>query len=193
MRSTGTIAACGGPPGPATTGAFITTMPAKRPCASSAAAPAESQRRRGFERPRAGFGAELGSHRRDRRSAALRLRIGDADQRDAGAARRRAADHADRRQVARAIDAQQRKLAADIGGDALGIAETGQRDDVAAVDQLRSVSTWPVAETNTPVPYSTLRRGASAAPATAKPVVNGTNALDIGATSGSMVPSIAWS
>ena len=44
-----------------------------------------------------------------------------------------------------------------------------------------------------PVPYSTLRRAASAAPATAKPVANGTKALDIGATSGSMVPSIAWS
>ena len=57
----------------------------------------------------------------------------------------------------------------------------------------RSVRTWPTDDTNTPVPYSTLRRAASAAPATAKPVANGTKALAIGATSGSMVPSIAWS
>ena len=75
-------------------------------------------------------------YRRDRGSTALRLRIGDANQRDAGLPGGAPPINADRRQVARAIDAQQHELTADIGGDALGIAQTGQRDDVAAVDQV---------------------------------------------------------
>src|SRR6266702_1932168 len=87
MRSTGTIAACGGPPGPATTGAFITTIPAKRPCASSAAAPAN---------PSAGA---VSSGRVLASAPSFALTVA-------------------------------------IGGDALGVAQTGQRDDVAIVDQV---------------------------------------------------------
>ena len=96
-------------------------------------------------------------------------------------------------EVSRAIDAQQRQLAAGVGGDALGVAEARQRDDVAAVDQIAGRSghgRWRDEHAGAVFDLAARRVGA---PATAKPVANGTKALDIGATSGSMVPSIAWS
>ena len=57
----------------------------------------------------------------------------------------------------------------------------------------RSVRMWPAAVTTMPVPYSTLRRGGGPISA-ARPVPgNGANALDITTTTGSMMPSVAWS
>ena len=110
--SAGTTAACGAPAAPATTGGLSTTMPRSSPLAvergraGEARAPAPDRARAGRRRPRALHGG-----RGDRGAAALRLRIGDADERDAAAGRRRA-EQADRRELARAIDAQQRELAA---------------------------------------------------------------------------------
>ena len=59
--------------------------------------------------------------------------------------------------------------------------------------KLRSVRTWPAAETKTPVPYSTLRRITVPSGITPALPPNGTKALDIATTIGSIVPSIAWS
>ena len=110
-------------------------MPAKRPCASSAAAPAKSRCRRGFERAEIRRDAELDADRRGCRAASLHLRIGDADERDICAAQRRA-EQSDRRKISRTIDAQERELAASVGGNAFGIADARQRDDVATVNEI---------------------------------------------------------
>ena len=72
----------GAPPGPATTGAFSTTSPAKRPCASSAAAPAKPSAGTVSSGRVLASGPSFAFTARHRGAAALRLRIGDADQRD---------------------------------------------------------------------------------------------------------------
>ena len=66
---------------------------------------------------------EPGADGGHRRAAALTSRIGDAEQRDGRSARRRGADHADRRGVSRAIDTDQRDFIIGIDGAPLGVAD----------------------------------------------------------------------
>ena len=107
-------------------------MPAKRPCASTAAAP---------EKPSFGAGSRpwRASMRRracDRAATGLGQRIGDADKGEiiAGAA---VAGERCRQQVLRAVNAQQRDIVGLVGGDAFGMAKTRDRDGLAAVGDLR--------------------------------------------------------
>ena len=53
------------------------------------------------------------------------------------------------------VDAQQRQPVVRIVGDAVGVAEAGGDDHLAALRELRSVTMWPCALTTSPLPYST--------------------------------------
>ena len=57
----------------------------------------------------------------------------------------------------------------------------------------RSLRMWPAAVTTMPEPYSTLRIPGDPVSAAMPLPENGANALDITTTSGSMMPSVAWS
>ena len=143
-------------------------MPAKRPCASSAAAPAKpsagavSSGLVSAATPTLAATAEIAAPPPCACGSAMPTSV------TLGPPRRRA-EHADRREVSRAVDAQQRKLAAWSVATRSALPRPGSAMTLQPSISLPVGQDWPAAETNTPVPYSTLRRGASAAPATAKP------------------------
>ena len=112
-------------------GRLKSTMPAKRPCASTAAAP---------EKPSFGAGSRPCALRcartRHRAVAGLRQRIGDADKGEiiAGAA---LAGERRGQKVSRAVKAQQREIVGLVRGDAFGMAKTRNGDGLAVVRDLR--------------------------------------------------------
>ena len=134
---TSTACAAGAPfAGPATCTGFNSATPANLPSPSSAAAP---------EKPIAGAGVSATSlpppswatdalTLLTARAAALVLRIGNAGEVERGF--RGGAGEVERLQAARAVDAQQREIMLLVLGDAIGIAEAGDRDREAAIGDL---------------------------------------------------------
>ena len=122
--------------GPATSTGFNSAMPANLPSLSSAAAP---------EKPSAGAGDSATSlpppiwatealTLLTAAAAALVLRIGYSGEIERGL--RSAVGEIERLQAARTVDAQQREVMLLVLGDAIGIAEAGNRDREAAIGDL---------------------------------------------------------
>ena len=113
---------------PATTGNFNAAVPTCLPWRVERRRAVEAERGRGIERERIGHARLRGAHRA---AAALRLRIGDADQRHVASGV--LAGERDGFQVRR-IDAQQRKAL--VLGHAVRAADPRDGDDVAAVQRI---------------------------------------------------------
>ena len=123
-------------------------------------------------------------------AAVLDVRVGDADQREiAGvlSARRRGR----RLEIALAVNAQQRQRIRAIDRDALGIAEPGDGDDVAALGEPAVGDDMAVGADDQA--GAVIDRFGRATRSARCPPGNGAKALAIAAVTGATMPSIAWS